>query len=301
MSRYAESRHNAESRAKYFNDMAYADDEYKKLDKEQRAIQLKLYRAEFDGDSSSALKYRKEEEKIKDLKKTRLNSLGILEKDLEISYNCPICKDTGFIGQKPCECLKENLLKLKMESFKSDRSYSSFEDENLLKEPSLKKNYSAMNKYCRDFPNNQYRTILFTGKTGAGKTVLAECVADKLCKSGHTVLFLTALELSDCFIKYHTAEPSGRDLFESVTGCDLLIIDDLGTEPLLNNVTITYLLGVIGQRQLHRKHTLITTNLSLSEILERYQERFFSRINDKSSCAVISFTGEDMRLRKKLK
>ena len=299
--RYSESRHRAEARAKYYNDLAYSDKEYMSLDKSQREVQLKLYRAEFDKDSAGALKYRKEEERIVKLKKKRLDEMGIKEKDLVPAYSCPLCKDTGFIGMSPCKCLKENLLKLKMESFKSDRAFSSFEDESLLSEPSLKKNYEAMIKYCRSFPDNKYKTLLFTGKTGAGKTVLAECVADELLKKGYSVLFLTALELNDCFVKYHTFDPSGRDLFDSVTDCDLLIIDDLGTEPILNNVTINYLLGVIGQRQLNGKHTLITTNLNLNEILERYQERFFSRINDKSCCAAFSFKGEDLRMRKKLK
>ena len=132
------------------------------------------------------------------------------------------------------------------------------------------------------------------GGTGTGKTFLLECMASDLINRGFNVMFTTAFALNDECRKYHFSLPSKVNEFMD---CDVLIIDDLGTEPLLKNITIEYLFNIINLRQKRYKPTLISTNLSLDDILNRYDDRIFSRLSNKITSLTISFNGIDMRKR----
>jgi DNA replication protein DnaC len=113
---------------------------------------------------------------------------------------------------------------------------------------------------------------------------------------GYTVIFLTAFKLNEIFLRYHLDHrDGGRDYLENIYGCDLLVIDDLGTENIFKNVTVEYLLSLISERMFSGAHTLITTNLDGVQLMSRYGERLYSRLTDKRKTYIFQFTGKNLR------
>ncbi|HIW20696.1 MAG TPA: ATP-binding protein, partial [Candidatus Dorea intestinavium] len=151
---------------------------------------------------------------------------------------------------------------------------------------------------CQDFVKTFQRTndnLLLLGDTGVGKTYLSHCIAGALLKQSYSVVYLTASEFFDEMAKtrFDKKEDNGH-----IRDCDLLIIDDLGTE-LSNTFTNTEFFIVINDRLLRKKSTLISTNLSLEDIKTIYTERVFSRLT--SNYTMLRLTGEDIRIKKKLR
>ena len=97
-------------------------------------------------------------------------------------------------------------------------------------------------------------------------------------------------------LKYHTSFSSDRNLYlDIVNTCDFLVIDDLGAEPVLQNVTNEYLLGIITERLRQGKHTVVTTNLTPEEIQEKYNDRIFSRLTEKKFSRAVEFPEDNLR------
>jgi len=136
-----------------------------------------------------------------------------------------------------------------------------------------------------------------------GKTFLANCIAKELLDRGNTVIYLTAFRLFDILEKYKFSKDEedsyvASNQFDYILDCDLLIIDDLGTE-MNNAFTNSQLYLIINERLLRQKSTVISTNLTLPNINSVYGERIFSRIV--SSYSVHRIIGEDIRLHKAVK
>ena len=154
---------------------------------------------------------------------------------------------------------------------------------------------------CHKFVDNfdkETANILFFGGTGTGKTFLSNCIARELLNTSHSVIYLTAIELFTTFQRQDFSR-FGEDKDSDanyLSDCDLLIIDDLGTE-VGNTYTNSKLFYVINERMLKKKSTIISTNLSLSEIRDSYSERIFSRIT--SSYTILKVFGSDIRMMKK--
>ena len=209
-------------------------------------------------------------------------------------YNCKSCKDTGYIGSTPCNCLKQrkiallyensNLMEvLKTENFDtfSEAYYDDTEiNANLSLTP--RQNIIKIKEICLDYTRHfdeTYNNIIFYGPTGVGKTFMTHCIAKALLDTSHTVIYLTALQLFDIleknkFGKNDMPEYSGQVSY--ILESELLIIDDLGTE-LANSFTSSQLYYLIEERHLNRKSVIISTNLSFKELRDRYSERIFSR------------------------
>ena len=154
---------------------------------------------------------------------------------------------------------------------------------------------------CRNFIDNfehvQKNNLLFLGNAGVGKTFLSHCIAYELINSGRTVLYLTAFQLFD-LLKQHAFQKEGTEpetTMEHILGCDLLIIDDLGTE-LNNSFTSSQLFLCMNERLLRKKATIISTNLSLRQLSQAYSERVLSRIMEHYQ--ILNIYGEDIRLKK---
>lgn len=152
--------------------------------------------------------------------------------------------------------------------------------------------------YCDHFPNSS-ENILILGDVGTGKSHLVGCIANELQNKGFNIVLLSACELNTIFLKYHTAPVEDKSFYISLlTGCDLLIIDDLGTEPIYKNVTEEYFLMILNERLLNKMPYIVTTNLTQAQLFERYGERILSRLNDKRSGKTTKIEGVDLRLEK---
>lgn len=225
------------------------------------------------------------------------------EADFSPAPVCPLCGDTGISGGKPCGCVwnayidelkKECKLDLKAPFSFKDCSPAKIKDEKQRRE--LEKLYSTMRRYCAKFPNVNFYNIVLSGGVGTGKTCLASAVSRAFAEKGNSVMILSSYEFNSLMLTCHTSHITERNgIIHDALCCDLLAIDDLGTEPMLRNVTTEYLLLTLEERLNKRLVTLITTNLSTEQLLTRYGERIYSRLSDKKHSLVLQLNGDDLR------
>ena len=163
----------------------------------------------------------------------------------------------------------------------------------------MEKNIITIKTKCIEFVNNfdnpDTKNLLFTGNTGLGKTFMCNCIAKSLLDKGHLVIYQTAFKMFEIIeeYKFHNINNSiSKENYNNLFECDLLIIDDLGTE-LTNTFTVSELFMILNTRLLNKKKTIISTNFSLSKLAETYTERISSRIFDKFT--LVKFVGKDLR------
>jgi len=151
----------------------------------------------------------------------------------------------------------------------------------------LKKTYTLLQQYCEKFPNVNTPNLVFSGATGTGKTFAATTIRDALKARKFRIEYTTAFGMVNAFFKFDV---------DHFINCDLLIIDDLGSEPVAKNISQEYIYAIINERLVHQRPFIITTNLDPVGIMERYDQRIASRILAKETSTVIAFTGKDLRL-----
>lgn len=263
------------------------------------------------------------EKEIANFKKEKLdilNKLSISEDNLLPHYDCPICKDTGYIINRDytssmCSCLKQrifdeeynksNISNLKMQNFEtfSDIYYSEEIDEeryhiNISPRENIKKIKKLCKKFIENFDRPNEKNLLFTGNTGLGKTFLSSCIANELLKQRKNVLYQTAPIMLDTIIDYRFGKLNiDKNMYDNLLSVDLLIIDDLGTE-CMNQMKFTELFNIINTRLLNQNHimkTIISTNLSLKNLYDTYDERIVSRIVGNYN--ICYFFGDDIRFK----
>lgn len=243
-----------------------------------------------------------------------LRSYGYPIDYLEMQYDCPDCKDTGYANGRKCHCFSEreiNLLYsqsnikeiLKHENFDTF-SYEFFDNERIdarsgkTSEAYMRQVVSTCRRYVDSFGSRK-DNLLFTGKTGLGKTFLSNCIAKELIEQCYSVVYLPAVKMFDIFSIDRFNRDSteeDRDRSQFLLECDLLIIDDLGTE-LVNTFTTSQLFYVVNERLTRNKGTIVSTNLPVNEMRDEFTERVMSRIM--SQYTVIPLYGEDIRIQKK--
>ena len=259
-------------------------------------------------------------DKMEEKKKRILKKIGITESDLEPDYDCKICNDTGMVTKDNitsyCNCFKQevlnntykqsNILKLEVENFKTfDNCYYSNKkdkekygiDKSPLENIELIKKISQ--DFCKNIKNDNQKSLLFTGNTGLGKTFISNCIAKEVIDRGMNVVYQTSPILMDQILDYkfsYDKTEAQKEKYNRIFNVDLLIIDDLGTETMNNN-KFTELFNIINTRLLNNKKMVISTNLSLNDLYNRYDERILSRLI--GNFTICKFIGEDIRLKKK--
>ena len=239
------------------------------------------------------------------MKKQLLSSAGLPDNYLEPVYDCPDCKDTGYLGIKKCHCFKNREITLLYEQsgireMLENENFSALSYEYYLGEDLLR--FQNAVTTCRNFINNfnsDYHNLFFYGTVGTGKSFLSGCIAKELIESGHSVIYFSASGLFDTLSKIKFDYRNTEELhkaYEDLFQCDLLIIDDLGTE-YTNNFINSQLFSLINDRHLAKKAVIISTNLSLEDFRNRYSDRIFSRIT--SNYEICKITGPDIRMHKK--
>lgn len=283
---------------------------YRELEQAVASMSVSQAKLMLDGDEHAMARLRTSLEEIAVQKKALLQSAGFSEDYLEPVYSCPNCRDTGYLTgpeglRQKCACFHRREIDLLYEQSNiqdairgsnfSLLSYEYYQGEDLAR-------FQKCVEICKNFTKNfkqDYRNLFFYGTVGTGKSFLSECIANQLLQTGQAVLYFSSAGLFDTLARYSFDAKAKealcqftRDLYQ----CDLVIIDDLGTE-VTNSFVASQLFSLLNERHLRQKSTLISTNLSLEELRDRYSDRVFSRIT--SYYTICKLTGPDIRMYKK--
>ena len=279
--------------------------EYRELENKIASESIKAGLASLSGGSDADTESLKDTiEELKRKKGLLLTGAGYSINYLNPPYICPDCKDTGFIGTEMCHCFKQAKL---------DGTYRQSNAKMLLKEENFENisheyhtgeeltHFIEAEKASRNLVANfefEHGNILFKGTAGTGKSYLSNCIANALIQKGYSVIYFSTVSLFEKISSYKF----GKDKYftdnplQDIYTCDLLVIDDLGSE-LTNQFVCSELFSIVNERHLRDKSTVISTNLDYSEISLRYTERTFSRIY--SYYDVFDLSGNDIRVYKK--
>lgn len=263
-----------------------------------------------DGDTNAKEELKQHIEDLREQKEVLLSAFGLPADYMEMHYACPECQDTGYVDGRKCRCFKkeeirllysqsnieEVLLRENFDSF----SYEYYDDRVVIPEiqMTVADYMRQVHTWCKEYVENFEKkggNLIFTGSTGVGKTFLTNCIAKALIDQYQSVIYLSSNDLFDVFSKnkfHYDTEEEMKDMYQYILDCDLLIIDDLGTE--LNNTFVSsQLFYCINERLLRKKSTIISTNLSMTMLRDTYSDRISSRII--SQYSIIPLYGDDIR------
>lgn len=287
------------------------------FDQQISSLAVNAARKALAGDVAAKSTLREDIELISEQKKAVLLANKFPADYLEEIFTCKKCRDTGFIKGTPCDCLKKEVVRLlysrselqeiltreNFDTFNYDFYSDSFIDQNT--GMSALDNITTVVDNCHYFINNFDKTfdnLLFYGRAGTGKTFLINCIAKELIEKSYSVIYLSAVQLFDLLSDYSFRRSNNTSVYRQISmsellRCDLLIIDDLGTE-MSNSFTDSSLFNCLNERLIHQKSTIISTNLSLKELQEKYEERIFSRAA--GYYTPLKIFGDDIRKKKNL-
>ncbi len=265
-----------------------------------------------DGDKSALPVLKATIEDYKEERAALLGTLGFPQDYFDPIYTCTNCHDTGYVNGQKCHCFKQAIINtvysqsnireiLERENF-STLTYDFYSDSQINPATGLSALQTAKQAVveCHNFIDNfenKPKNLLFYGDTGVGKTFLSNCIARDLLDAGYSVIYFTAFQLFDILSKgVFEKDADAIAAHQNIFDCDLLIIDDLGTE-LANSFTTSQLFLCVNERILRQKSTIISTNLSLGQIVDVYSERTLSRIS--SNYTIIKLFGDDIRIKKR--
>ena len=224
-------------------------------------------------------------------------------------YRCPYCKDTGKTGEpvkEICSCFRKayqrKLRKLIGLSGEKTETFETFDlnvfpDEKIpgqdFTQRDIMKLYKAIcEKWANDYPETEYRDLVLTGGTGLGKTFLLRSMAERLIEKDVNVLIISSYRMLEILRKSYFSNDGGS---EELQQAEVLMIDDLGSEPMMQNITVEQLFNLLNERQNCGRSTVISTNLDMNRFRERYTERIASRLMDSRRCKVLNLLGKDIR------
>lgn len=283
---------------------------YQELDASVASLSVAQAKRMLEGDTDALDDLHASLNTIAEQKKEMLESAGLPADYLSPIYDCPNCQDTGYIEtgdglKEKCSCFRQQEISLLYEQSNiqemiasenfSTLSYEYYQGEDLAR-------FEKCVKICQNFVQNfkqDYHNLFFYGTVGTGKSFLSGCIARELLQQGHSVIYFSSSGLFDTLARYSfdmKAKEALYNFYRDIYNCDLVIIDDLGTE-VTNSFVTSQLFACLNERHLRKKSTVISTNLSLEELRDRYSDRVFSRIT--SNYAICKLTGPDIRMYRK--
>lgn len=295
--------------------------EFKKLNDDLVSNSISLAKKSlFDSDYTS-----------KDLDQLKSNNMDVAMKKIELLlehgypadylspvYECERCQDTGYVNGDKCNCFKQAIINLlysqtlintaiDKENFDTF-SFEYYTDDNV--DPKLgitpyenihnvvAKCRTFINDFEKEYTKREHKNLLIYGNTGVGKTFLANCIAREILINSHSVVYITATELFETLSKHSFDKGDDFELnsqVDYINNCDLLIIDDLGTE-LSNTFTNSQLYSCINNRMLKNLSVIISTNYEIHELQSTYSERIFSRFVGEYT--MMRIIGDDIRTKR---
>lgn len=241
-----------------------------------------------------------------------LAAAGFPRDYLQPVYTCCRCQDTGYVGEQVkdwCPCLKNAFYhRLYQEvglSEKTPQTFDAFDESMFSQEKLPGKEFSQrqlMNshrqvcrQYAESFPQPPVSDLMMLGPSGLGKTFLMQAIAHRVLDRGFNVLCVSAYRVIELAREAHFK--NDMSLLAPLMEAELLLVDDLGVEPLMENITVVYLYNLVNERQARGRHTIYSTNLTKDELWSRYTERLTSRLLDPRQTRVLPFAGRDVRRR----
>lgn len=286
------------------------------IERELSSCSIKAARAVFaGGDAKELLKLLSEESKsLRYELEALLLGAGYDKNALEPQYTCPVCEDKGTVELEnktiTCNCFKELLKECacaEVNSF-SPLNLSTFESFDLSCYPDAetaeginpRRRMAQIFNYCKAYATHfrtDAKSLLMRGATGLGKTHLSLSIANELLQKGFSVAYVSAPDILFQLERAHFSYEYDKEqtLISTLTDCDLLIIDDLGTE-FATNYTNSQIYNIFNNRILRSKPVIINTNLTIKELENAYTQRFVSRVM--GTCDKLDFVGRDIRPQK---
>ena len=279
--------------------------EIAKIDEELSSVGMRVFHASLEKNQALLNEISAENIALNKKRGELLVKAGYPADYTEVKYECDKCGDTGVLDYRMCSCMKEKLIMAGLETsgmeglIKSQTfenfSLSFYTGEALVR---MKTIFDIAKNYAESFEADKSGSIIMLGNTGLGKTHLSSAMGGVIIKKGNDVYYTGAVDMlsdfeSDRFSYDRSGESSA--LLDKYFTCDLLIIDDLGTE-LINQFTTSCLYNLINSRLVKKKATIINTNFTRDELRKKYQDRITSRIFGEYT--VLPFLGTDIREQK---
>ena len=237
----------------------------------------------------------------------RLKAAGLAENYLDMQYRCEACRDTGYVGEAPsrfCECFESRLRQKQYEDGSMvgvrEQNFETFDANRIPAENGQRELLVNIRNRCEQFadkfPNIKTLNLVLSGSSGLGKTFLLNCIYERVIRNGHSAVRVTAFRMFEAMRKQHFSA-SGEEMdFQQLIEAPLLLIDDLGSEPMMRNITVEYLFTLLNERIAAKRHTVVATNLSRDQVKERYGDRVSSRLLGNSHGTTYELSGKDLRM-----
>ena len=282
--------------------LGYESEEIRKIDLELSGTGLLLFKTACNGGDIEPIKERNRE--LMKERRAILVKLGYPEDYTEVHYTCKKCSDTGFDGTKMCTCLKQLLITKNIQSsgmgqLIDKQSFDNFSLEVYKSKPEVYERMSRNLKIAKGFADSfstRRDNLLLIGTTGTGKTHVSTAIAKAVISQGFDVLYDSVQNIVNDFEadKFKSGYNQTESKSDKYLECDLLIIDDLGAE-FVTQFSISALYNLINTRQNKGLSTIISTNLSATELAAKYEGRIYSRIIG-ADYTVLRFEGDDRRI-----
>lgn len=308
-----ERRRSAEENAEKQRALLYADyPEAKKLERQISQSAVSAAKAVLSGHDvkRQLTKLKSNNIELQEKLAGILKSAGFEADALKPHYMCKVCGDTGYVDGRMCSCMKGLL---RVEAYKklnsmTPLSLSKFSDFSLAyysaspngEKPSNRIIMKQTLNFCRNYADTfttYSDNLIMTGGTGLGKTHLSLSIANEVIQKGFGVIYCSVSTIMSKLENEHFGKNNEEDTLKLLNGCDLLILDDLGTE-FTSQFSSAAIYGIINTRLLVKKPTIISTNLTTREMVKLYSERFASRII--GSYKRLIFVGKDIRQQKRM-